>query len=88
VRGATPEELALAIHEHALRQLRKGSHLTWGMVQSVDGTVPPTLTITLRASTTQIPGVTYLESYTPSGNDKVAILDRNGDLLVLGTQAA
>jgi hypothetical protein len=60
-----------------------------GVVQSVDGNLPwRSLTITLGGSSVPIPGVRYLESYAPSGQDTVDILKIGEyDYLVIGTKA-
>src|SRR5882757_6488909 len=62
--------------------------LDQGVVVDVDhaGT-PPTCSITLGGSSTQIDGVRYLNSYTPSPGDTVAVLRQNGSPLVIGHTA-
>lgn len=84
MRGATPEEFASAVHAHILKQLKKMGGWSYGVVQTVDGTVPPTLTITLRGSSRNVPGVRYGESYAPIGGDTVCVLiGAQGDLFVI-----
>jgi hypothetical protein len=52
------------------------------------GSGPQSLTITLAGSSTPIPGVRFLESYTPSGQDTIDILKIGEyDYLVIGTKA-
>lgn len=83
-RGVTAEELAKEIHRHVLKHIkRKGSYKT-GTVVSVDGTVPPTLTVLFPGSATPVAGITYGESYSPVGNDTVVMLPGDhGDWFVV-----
>lgn len=53
---------------------------------SLDGT-PPTCSITLAGSSTQIDGVRYMNSYTPVITDTVVVLRQNGSPLVIGHTA-
>lgn len=57
----------------------------WGVVQSVDGTTPATLTITLDGDDTPIPQVRFASSYvpTPTGFDYVRILKVGRSLEVM-----
>jgi hypothetical protein len=58
-----------------------------GVVISV-GSGPQSLTITLGGSSVPIPGVRFLDSYTPSGLDTVDVLKIGEyDYLVIGTKA-
>lgn len=60
-----------------------------GVVASIQSTAtPPTLTITLSGSETQIPGVRYVDSYAPVTGDTVDVLWQNSSVLVLGQVAA
>lgn len=60
-----------------------------GTVVSIQSTgTPPTLTITLSGSTTEIPGVRYIDSYAPVAGDTVDVLWQNSAVLVLGQVAA
>lgn len=45
---------------------------------------PPTASITLSGSGTQIDGVRYLDSYTPIIGDTVAVLKQNASTLIIG----
>lgn len=45
------------------------------------------ITITLGASTVQIPGVAYLTPYTPTAGDVPWVVKIGSDLLVVGTQS-
>lgn len=58
--------------------------LRFGEVVSVQS---GTITVTVAGSSTEISGVRYLDSYTPSGSDTVAMLTDGLDLLVLGAVA-
>lgn len=59
-----------------------------GSVVSIQNTAsPPTLTITLSGSTTQIPGVRYVDSYAPVAGDTVDVLWQASSVLVLGQVA-
>jgi hypothetical protein len=60
-----------------------------GTVASIQSTAtPPTLTITLSGSTTEIPGVRYVDSYAPVAGDTVDVLWQASSVLVLGQVAA
>lgn len=60
-----------------------------GDVVSIQGTAtPPTLTITLSGSTTEIPGVRYIDSYAPVAGDTVDLLYQESGILVIGQVAA
>lgn len=60
-----------------------------GTVVSIQSTgTPPTLTITLSGSATEIPGVRYIDSYAPVAGDTVDVLWQNSAVLVLGQVAA
>ena len=60
-----------------------------GTVVSLQSTgTPPTLTITLSGSATEIPGVRYIDSYAPVAGDTVDVLWQNSAVLVLGQVAA
>jgi hypothetical protein len=50
-------------------------------------TSPPTASITLSGSTTQVDGVRFLSSYSPQVNDTVQVLKQGGSLLILGHTA-
>lgn len=54
-------------------------------VVSADATTPPTITITL--DDTNISGVRYFASYTPTANDNVWLLVNGSDILALGKLA-
>lgn len=59
-----------------------------GSVVSIQSTAsPPTLTITLSGSATEIPGVRYVDSYAPVAGDTVDVLWQNSSVLVLGQVA-
>lgn len=61
--------------------------LTTGKVTAVS-TSPAGVTLTgIRGSTTPVPGVRYLASYTPTVGDFVMVLTAATDLLVLGKVA-
>lgn len=66
----------------------------WGVVQSVDGGTPQTLTVTIDGDTDDpASGVRYLNSYvpTPTGFDTVLILEvtgqTRGEYIVFGSLA-
>lgn len=48
---------------------------------------PPSVTVTLAGDTQNIPGIQYLESYTPNTGDVVQILKQQGSYLVIGAIA-
>src|SRR5205823_12765575 len=48
---------------------------------------PPTVTVQLSGDTTDIPGLRYLDSYSPVVGNTVAILKQGTDLLVIGRVA-
>lgn len=56
-----------------------------GTVASIESTgTPPTVTVTLSGSATTIPGVRYLDSYSPVAGDTVHLLKQTSDVLILG----
>lgn len=58
-----------------------------GYVVTVDGTSPPSCTVTIGASQMPVPGVRLLDSYTPSGGDEVKIIRVGDDRWILGALA-
>lgn len=58
--------------------------LRFGTVVSVQS---GSITVTVAGSTVEIAGVKYLDSYTPTGSDTVALLTDGLDLLALGAIA-
>lgn len=62
--------------------------LDQGVIADVNHTdVPPTCSITLAGSSTQIDAVRYLTSYTPVIGDTIVVLRQNGSPLVIGHTA-
>jgi hypothetical protein len=56
-----------------------------GVIVSSESTAnPPTVTITLSDSDTQIPAVRYLDSYSPVAGDTVQVLKQASGILVIG----
>ena len=87
-RGVTAEALAKEIHRHLLKHAARLPKFAMGSVVSVNGTVPPTLTVMFAGSATPVPGISYDESYSPSGGDPIVMLQGDhGDWYVVGTPA-
>lgn len=74
MKGATAEELAKEIHRHIVKHVKRQGVYKTATVVSVDGTVPPSLTIMFAGSSTPVSGIIYGESYEPVGNDTVVLL--------------
>lgn len=88
MKGVTAEQLAKEIHRHVLKHAARLPQYRMGSVVSVNGTVPPTLTVLFPGSVTPVPGITFDESYTPSGGDTIVMLKGDhGDWYVVGTPA-
>jgi hypothetical protein len=91
MRGATAQELAKAVHAHAIKQVRRSGGTVIGFMVDDDPTAPPTVSVTLRGSSEQIDGVRYVDTFIPtnySGIPKVVIqVTGDGDLLVIGALA-
>lgn len=60
----------------------------YGVVKSIQAGTPPTVTVTLAGSTTQVAGVKFFRSYEPIVNDTVFLGQRGSDYIVLGILAA
>lgn len=56
-----------------------------GTIVSIEDGPPSTCTITLSGDPTEIPGIAYLDSYTPVVDETVIIGKQGGSLLILGT---
>lgn len=56
-----------------------------GVIVSVEAGPPSTCTITLSGDPTEIPGIAYVDSYTPVVDETVIIGKQGGSLLILGT---
>jgi hypothetical protein len=94
---ATEEEMnaqALALRELAMAQQRKldgiaGDFATVkkGVVVGLETSGTPAVTINLSGDETTIPGVHYLETYSPAVGDIILLLKQGAELLALGTVA-
>lgn len=84
----TAEIRALAMQLTAMTTSPPGAVLSQAVVTAVDlaGT-PPTATITLSGSTTPVPGVRFLSSYTPVVSDTVQVVKQSNSILILGHTA-
>lgn len=79
---------ALASQLQAMAKTGPPLTLDQGSVADTSPTdVPPTCSVTLAGSSTQIDGVRYLSSYTPVLGDTVVVLRQNGSPLVIGHTA-
>lgn len=59
--------------------------MSQGVITATDpNAAPPTCTVTLSGSTTEIPGVRYMAYYSPVVQDTVQVLLQNGSMLVIG----
>jgi hypothetical protein len=84
-----PFDLDLLNGEAELRRLGRqtlpeapGVQFRQGVIQAA---TPPTATLQLGGSTTDIPGVPCLSSYTPVAGDTVCVLKNGPDLLIVGS---
>lgn len=87
-RGATAADLAKEIHAHAVKQIRRKGGTTLGTLINYSGT---TVTITLKGSSTDIPGVRYQDTFIPSSYSSqptvIVTVTGDGDIYVLGALA-
>ena len=88
MRGASPEDVAREVHEHAVRQVRRKGGMAYGFMTDFSGT---TVTVALRGSSTTIPGVRYIDTFVPSSYstipEVVLMLTGDGDIVVVGALA-
>ena len=73
IKGLVDQNSRIAIHQ--------------AVVQSTQAGPPASLTITLSGDTTNLTGIRYLSSYSPTAADVVFCLINAGDILVLGKLA-
>jgi len=73
IKGLVEQNSRIAIHQ--------------AVVQTVVAGPPASLTIRLSGDTTNLTGIRYLSSYTPTASDKVFCLINAGDIFVLGKLA-
>lgn len=90
-RGSTAEDVAHAVHAHAVKQVRRAGGWTTGLVVAFAGTAPPTVSVTLAGSSTQIDGVAYSDQFNPAAYSSfptvVILVGKHGDLFVVAAVA-
>jgi hypothetical protein len=83
----TPEDAAKAVHAHAVRQVRRAGGWTTGTLVASSAGPPPTVSITLAGSSTQIDGVAYSDQFKPASYSfsptVVVLVGAHGDLFVV-----